>query len=315
MQYLQKKPQPSEKLAHPLVFFAVICASLLYGFFIPGIDNAAHVGGLAGGFVSGFLLNSKEEGNNKKENIGITILLLMLAMLFLWGIGSARTDKRSEVFRVASRAMKKLRSKKFADAYADYNQLLKSELKPSFFIGRAEALAGMEKWKQAIEDCDKAIALDRKDSKAILDKAMILHKKGDFKSAIAIYNTVILKNPLDADPYNNRAWSELAIGEYKQALNDANRCLAQNKESAMALDTRAVIYSCLQDYKRGLEDLDRGLLLDPKNAACHYHRAVIYEQMGQNSKAAQEFGLARALGYEPESWELALRPRNPKEPI
>jgi rhomboid protease GluP len=304
-----------ENLTHPLIFFAVICASLLYGFFTPGIDNSAHIGGLAGGFISGFLLNSIEQGNNKKESISIAVLVLMLALFAVWGTSSARMDRRSDIYRIASGAMKHLRAKEFQLAYDDYNQLLKSELKPTFFLGRAEALTGMKRAKEAVEDCDKAIALDPKNSGAYFDKALALHKLEDYKQAIEVLNKTIQANPLPAAQYNMRAWSELALGETKQALNDVNRCLAQNKESAEALDTRAVIYYCLKEYKHGLEDLDRALLLKPKEGACHYHRAMIYEQMGQNSKAAQEFDLARTLGYEPESWELALRPRNPKEPI
>lgn len=304
-----------EKLAHPLVFFAIICASLLYGFFTPGIDNAAHVGGLAGGFLSGYLLNPQAEGNNKKELAGLLVLLLILSCAFVWGMQSVKADRRSEIYRIATTAMTQLRAKEFARAYDCYNQLLKLDLKPTFFLGRAESLVGLKKLKEALNDCDKAIALDPGNAAAYLDKAMALHKFGDYKQAIGVLDKAILANPLPAGQYNSRAWSELAIGEYKQALNDVNRCLAQNPESADALDTRALVYLCLKDYKRGLDDLDRGLLLKPKDGACHYHRAMIYEQMGQNSKATQEFDLARNLGYEPESWELDLRPQKTKEPI
>ena len=46
------------RYSQPLIFFGVICASLLYGFFMPEIDNAAHIGGLAGGFIAGLALQT-----------------------------------------------------------------------------------------------------------------------------------------------------------------------------------------------------------------------------------------------------------------
>ncbi len=61
----------------------------LFGFFFPGINNFAHLGGFIGGFLSGYFLNYQER---KQETywhrtfaaliIGITILAFILALVF-----------------------------------------------------------------------------------------------------------------------------------------------------------------------------------------------------------------------------------------
>ncbi|WP_409251356.1 rhomboid family intramembrane serine protease [Bacillus sp. SCS-153A] len=77
--------------AHPKIFFrtmgtnilVVIAINLAFGFTIPGIDNAGHIGGLAGGTLSAAIVHLPRA---KRRGMQMSALLLALTVipLFLW---------------------------------------------------------------------------------------------------------------------------------------------------------------------------------------------------------------------------------------
>ena len=59
----------------------IIALNLLFGFTVPGIDNACHIGGLIGGYLSTMIVGLKYK-SQKSENInGIIVYLLLVAFL------------------------------------------------------------------------------------------------------------------------------------------------------------------------------------------------------------------------------------------
>ena len=59
----------------------IIALNLLFGFTVPGIDNACHIGGLIGGYLSTMIVGLKYK-SQKSENInGIIVYLLLTAFL------------------------------------------------------------------------------------------------------------------------------------------------------------------------------------------------------------------------------------------
>ncbi len=59
----------------------IIILNLLFGFTVPGIDNACHIGGLIGGYLSTMIVGLKYK-SQKSENInGIIVYLLLVAFL------------------------------------------------------------------------------------------------------------------------------------------------------------------------------------------------------------------------------------------
>lgn len=303
----RKNKAEAQKFMHPFIFFAVICASLLYGFFNPDIDNASHVGGLLGGFLCGLVLYpSQEKPSRLRQLTKLSAISAVLLLAFAACVHAARSDKRADTYRIASSAMKHLRANEFEQAYADYDKLLKSELNSSYFVGRSAALVGMKKFNQALEDANRAIAISPKDQNAHLARARALHDLGNDDEAIKDLTKVIAANPKQASAYNSRAWSEIAMGCYDPAVDDATEALKINPEMSEALDTRGLALYCRREFDKALEDYKKGIELKPEDGACHFHRAMVYERQGQSSEAEFDRIKAKTLGYSPESWELKL---------
>jgi hypothetical protein len=71
---------------------AFIAYSVIFGFIVPGIDNAAHLGGLATGFVTGWLF-ARPLGapvSRSQERTGIALAMLIAVALAAGGVAAAR---------------------------------------------------------------------------------------------------------------------------------------------------------------------------------------------------------------------------------
>lgn len=291
----------------PVIFLGVICASLLGGFFYPEIDNAAHVGGLFAGFISGLLLMPYSKENKIFMVSKMAALAVLTISASTASIQAAKADKRSDVYRIDANGMANLRNEKFEEAFYDYDKILKTEIDSKYFVGRAAALIGLKRYQQAMEDCNRAIAANPKDINAYLSRARVSHELGEFEKAVQDLSIVINREPKQGSAYNSRAWSEIALRQYDNALRDANTSLKLNPDTPETLDTRGLAFYCMHDYHKAMIDYERGIELKPNDGACHFHLAMLYEICGQFTNAEQELQLARSLKYVPATWELNLK--------
>lgn len=63
----------------------IIILNLLFGFTIPGIDNACHIGGLIGGYLATMIVGLKYK-SQKSENINGIIVYLLLAAFLVYAL-------------------------------------------------------------------------------------------------------------------------------------------------------------------------------------------------------------------------------------
>ena len=64
----------------------IIILNLLLGFMLPGVDNAAHIGGLIGGYLATVSIGIKNKSNRTEMINGIIVLIIYIAFLVYMGI-------------------------------------------------------------------------------------------------------------------------------------------------------------------------------------------------------------------------------------
>ena len=64
----------------------IIILNILLGFMLPGVDNAAHIGGLIGGYLATVSVGIKNKSNRNEMINGIIVLVIYIAFLVYMGI-------------------------------------------------------------------------------------------------------------------------------------------------------------------------------------------------------------------------------------
>ena len=132
-------------------------------------------------------------------------------------------------------------------------------------------------WDEQIAGCTKAIKSGRYSGQelvaAFLNRAAAHRAKGDLARAIEDYDRAIALDPSEAIPFNNRGSAYYKKGQSDRAMQDFDRAIELDPNYPDALNNRGLAYTGKGQYDRAIQDFDRALRLDPKDADAIRYRA------------------------------------------
>lgn len=182
---------------------------------------------------------------------------------------------------------------------------------------RGEFQAEAGRADDALDDFQKAIALDANCSLAIHNRAVTLAQQNQFAAALRDFNRVIELNPGLAVAYRNRAELLAALGRMDEAIADYNQAIESLPNNAQLFRGRAYGYQRLGRFHEALADINRALDLSPNDAEILTQRGNLAAEQGDYDRAIADFRKALAIdpnwvdAYRSEAWFLATCP-NPK---
>lgn len=200
-----------------------------------------------------------------------------------------------------------------------YTRILKIEENASAYIFRANQYLKSKLYREAILDAEKVIDLNNSDKKTIAiayciiatakanlkiyDEALQYVNKGveifpNYSEMYKIRATIYARQDrlqdaiddlykiasfrrLNANDYNELAYSHYKLGKYDIALSNVTESLKLNPNFAEALDTRGCIYMELgeQYYESALMDFGQALKLNPRLWETYENRMHLYDKM------------------------------------
>ncbi|WP_106436950.1 tetratricopeptide repeat protein [Streptomyces prunicolor] len=247
-------------------------------------------------------------------------------------VADAGEDTDAEAVRTYGRAL----AEAFADGgVAGLLQLLLSRARgderwrAEAWAHRGDALGRAGDYEQALDDYDRALALDPDLVRAHRAKAVTRGGMGDYDAALRDLDRVVALEPDNAynvilrgehhriarhhaeamrdldegirlDPTSDFAWASrgatrLFLGELDMALSDLNRALELKPDYAWALARRARVWRAFGDHERQLADLDRALPLQPDWAWGLCERGDALRTAGRDEEALADYDRALAL--------------------
>ncbi|MDQ0213870.1 rhomboid protease GluP [Oikeobacillus pervagus] len=202
---------------YPKLFFrtmgmniiAVIVINLIFGFTVPGIDNAGHIGGLIGGFLATGVVHFPKKRRWKNQT-AFTIVTMGLTILFL-GIGFNNGFAKMNPNMVNSVAQQKIQEKQYDEAYeilTDYMSENGKESAESYFLLSYIEIQHKE-YQQAEVHLNQAIELRGDFPEAHYNLSLLLSDKGEVEEALKHAKTA-----LRLDPQND---------QYKKIVDELTR--------------------------------------------------------------------------------------------
>lgn len=161
---------------------------------------------------------------------------------------------------------------------------------------RGEALWYLNRYEEALESVERAIALSERDFTFHALRGQMLQELQRHEEAIAAYDRAIAINP-HSWVYNNRGVARAYLGNYQEAIADYNQALELSPGYAEAYRNRGFARYSLADYQRAIADFDKAIELKPDFALAYSDRANVFIALEEALGAMENFN--KALELEP----------------
>ena len=119
--------------------------------------------------------------------------------------------------------------------------------------------------------------------------------KNDFETAIDLYSTLLLINPIDTESYFERAVIYSDFGDDKSAIKDFTTCLAMDSSNIDCFFLRGICYKNLGELNRAESDLKKANTMEPNNADLHMHYGDVLVALKRYDDAVSEYTKALDL--------------------
>src|SRR5487761_2345055 len=152
-------------------------------------------------------------------------------------------------------------------------------------VNRGAAYWYVNKMKAALDDLDRAIALDPKNARAFRERSNANRTSGRLDRALSDANTAVRLDPNDPKAFDFRGNVFNNNRQYDRAIEDYNEALRLAPKYAQALMDRGVANYFKQDYQAAIKDYDESIKLNPKHARAFTNRGAAYKKLGMDEKA------------------------------
>lgn len=151
---------------------------------------------------------------------------------------------------------------------------------------------------KALEELEKAMALDRKSERRDLEgkgtreynlRGSINNAKGLFDAAIRDFDKAIQTNPKFYPAYNNRGIAYVGQKHLDLAISDFDKAIDLNPQFAGAYSNRGAAYAAKGLLDRGISDCDTALRINPHSPQLYFIRGRIQAQKASYHKAISDF--------------------------
>ncbi len=173
------------------------------------------------------------------------------------------------------------------------------------YLQRAMAYLSNNALEPALADCERALGLDPKLSRAYLCRGLARQGLGDPAGALADFNRALELDPQMAKAYLNRGIAQLDLGNVAAALSDLSQAIALDPQDAGAYNSRGRVHWLLGDLLAALQDYTAALERDPQNPQLYFNRGQLHAEREDWPAACEDF--SRVLQW-------AARPGIPRGP-
>jgi tetratricopeptide (TPR) repeat protein len=165
-------------------------------------------------------------------------------------------------------------------------------------IRRAIAYQQLGRRGPALQDINRAIALDRKRARSYVERGVMTARWGWHKHAMRDFDRAIKLNPKSHFAYVNRGLIYFERGQTKRAIKDFDKAIALDPNEAHAYFSRATARAKLKQYKWAVTDISHAIALAPGRASYFFQRAGIYRSLDKLALAVHDY--TRAIELKPD---------------
>lgn len=264
-----------------------VAYNLFYGFANSGIDNAAHIGGLAAGFVLGLALPVGSQ--NETERSLRTGLVFLGAVIALAGgfVGVKRLRHADTDVEIARQQLLK-------EDYPDAVQRLEAVLRENPHDVQARTLLGAAYLEQGKpKDAIREFQIASRDDST---NAIVLGGLGDaywaleeWDNAAAAYARATLADPKYASAWANLGAAYLNGGHAPQAISPLEHAITLEPADPGHHYNLGLVYLEVERFAEAARSFRAALELSPDNPMALLRRGYAYQRLGKLDSARADY--------------------------
>jgi protein O-mannosyl-transferase len=167
---------------------------------------------------------------------------------------------------------------------------------PFVYNNRGAVFVDMGQFEKAIEDQNKAIALDPFYYNSYVNRGFAYSEIGQLDKASQDFDKAIALNPRGYQAYMNKGVLYGKMGSFEKAAELLSKAIAIRPDVPSAYMNRAIAYSMLKEYDKALDDISTVIGYGHNLAEAYGTRASIYLNKGDRQRAILDFQRACDLG-------------------
>ncbi|MEB3213505.1 MAG: tetratricopeptide repeat protein [Leptolyngbyaceae bacterium] len=121
-------------------------------------------------------------------------------------------------------------------------------------------------------------------------------RTGRHNNAIALFDELVSREPLNASHYNNRGLVYFQMDKFDQAIADYNKAITLNPELDSAYNNRANYYACKGQLLSAILDYDVAININPDNVRAWINQGITFRELYMFERSIECFDTALNLG-------------------
>lgn len=175
---------------------------------------------------------------------------------------------------------------------------------PELYLIRGNCYRRAAKDKDALEDFDKAITIDRNYLEARIARAELYEAKKNYASAITDYDVITGSiAPTEAKYHSKKAALKSLANNLKGAIADYEKAVNVEKNKADYYE-KGLLHYRLEEYDKAKQSFDNAISLDPNYPDAYFQRGRAFNQLHNVPEAAHDFYKAKKGGLNEQSQKV-----------
>ena len=153
----------------------------------------------------------------------------------------------------------------------------------------------LKRYKDAIQACDRALAIDQNNSMAWSSKGNAFFKLNCNEEAIKACDKAIAIEPNNANAWLFKSMALSRLKLYEDAIKANDRALALDEKNATVLVNKGNILCKLERYEEGFRAYDKALEIDPTFFFACYLKGIFLRDLKRFDEAIHAFDKVLAI--------------------
>lgn len=214
--------------------------------------------------------------------------------LTLWGHCVKENPKAAKAWNGRGNAY--LGRQNYDRALEDFNKAI--ALEPDYvdaLNNRGTLYGKTGDYDKAIKDLNTALSFDLHNKNALKNRGSAYFEKRNYPKAIEDFSAYLKLNPGHEETYLFRGVALARTGKIEAAISDFTTLLAVNPNHPKAYHQRAGTYIVTDRYDKAIADLNVAIKLEPDYAAAYERRGLAYQNTQAIDLALEDFETAISL--------------------